>query len=246
MLTGVLVSMFLLVLLVAGIANARGGNDAAGARPEGDTSAVPKFVSDGGPIVDTTSGKVISTQVPRGTIVLTFDDGPDPTWTPEVLAVLKKYDVPATFFMVGANVTRYPDIVASVHAQGSELGVHSFSHPDLGTKPRWRVDRELAETQLAISGAAGVTTFLLRPPYSSSADAIDNLGWSTVAGGGRGRLRQRLHHRRQRGLAAAGHRHDHPQRHAQAGRRPRARSCSCTTRAATGPRRWPRWTSGSR
>ena len=62
--------------------------------------------------------------------------------------------------------------------------MHSFSHPDLGTKPRWRVDRELAETQLAISGAAGVTTFLLRPPYSSSADAIDNLGWSTVQAAG--------------------------------------------------------------
>jgi len=180
----VLASVFLLVLLVAGIANARGGNDAAGERPEGDTSDVPKFVSDGGPIVNTTQGKVTSAQVPRGTIVLTFDDGPDPKWTPEVLAVLKKHDIPATFFVVGANVTRYPDIVAAIHDQGSELGVHSFSHPDLGTKPRWRVDRELAETQLAISGAAGVTTFLLRPPYSSSADAIDNLGWSTVQAAG--------------------------------------------------------------
>ena len=135
-----------------------------------------------------------------------------------MLAVLKKHDIPATFFVVGANVTRYPDLVAAIHEQGSELGVHSFSHPDLGTKPRWRVDRELAETQLAISGAAGVTTFLLRPPYSSSADAIDNLRLEHRAGRGRGRLRQRLHHRRQRGLAAAGHRRDHPQRDAQAGR----------------------------
>ncbi len=183
-LTGVLASMFVLVLLVAGIANARGGNDAVGARPEGSTSAVPAFVSDGGPIVDATHGKVTSTQVPRGTIVLTFDDGPDPEWTPQVLAVLKKYQVQATFFVVGANVARYPDLVAAIHAQGSELGVHTFSHPDLGVKPRWRVDRELAETQLAISGAAGVTTFLLRPPYSSSADAIDNLGWSTVLSAG--------------------------------------------------------------
>jgi cellulose synthase/poly-beta-1,6-N-acetylglucosamine synthase-like glycosyltransferase/peptidoglycan/xylan/chitin deacetylase (PgdA/CDA1 family) len=184
LLTFVLASMFVLVLVVAGIANDPGGNDAAGERPEGDTSAVPRSVSDGGPIVDTTGGKVKSTQVPRGTIVLTFDDGPDPKWTPEVLAVLKKHDIPATFFVTGANVTRYPDLVSAIHDQGSELGVHSFSHPDLGTKPRWRVDRELAETQLAISGAAGVTTFLLRPPYSSSADAIDNLGWSTVQAAG--------------------------------------------------------------
>ena len=178
--TGVLAGMFVLVLVVAGIANARGGNDAAGQRDQTDTSRVPPSVSDGGPIVDTTRGQVRSLNLPRGTIALTFDDGPDPEWTPQILAVLKKYDVPATFFVLGSNVTRHPDLIAAIHAGGSELGVHSFSHPDLATKPRWRVDRELAETQLAIDGAAGVTTFLVRPPYSSSVDAIDNLGWNTV------------------------------------------------------------------
>ena len=176
--------MFLLVLIVAGIANARGGNDAAGERPPQDVNSVPESVRDGGPIVDTTRGKVVSSDLPPKTIALTFDDGPDPKWTPEVLAVLKKYDVQATFFVVGANVTRYPDLVAAIHASGSELGVHSFSHPDLGTLPRWRVDRELAETQLAIAGAAGVTTFLLRPPYSSVASAIDGPGYNTVLAAG--------------------------------------------------------------
>jgi cellulose synthase/poly-beta-1,6-N-acetylglucosamine synthase-like glycosyltransferase/peptidoglycan/xylan/chitin deacetylase (PgdA/CDA1 family) len=172
--------MFLLVLIVAGIANARGGNDAAGERPPENVNSVPESVRDGGPIVDTTRGKVVSSSLPPKTIALTFDDGPDPKWTPEVLAVLKKYDVQATFFVVGANVTRYPDLVAAIHTSGSELGVHTFSHPDLGTLPRWRVDRELAETQLAIAGAAGVTTFLLRPPYSSVASAIDGPGYDTV------------------------------------------------------------------
>jgi cellulose synthase/poly-beta-1,6-N-acetylglucosamine synthase-like glycosyltransferase/peptidoglycan/xylan/chitin deacetylase (PgdA/CDA1 family) len=183
-LTAVLISMFVLVLVVAGIANARGGNDAAGERPPQAVNTVPESVRDGGPIVDTTHGQVTSTDIPAKTIALTFDDGPDPTWTPEVLAVLKKYNIKATFFVVGANVTRYPGLVSAIHAQGSELGVHSFSHPDLATLPRWRVDRELAETQLAIAGAAGVTTFLLRPPYSSSAGAIDGPGYGTVLAAG--------------------------------------------------------------
>ena len=184
MLTGVLISMFLLVLVVAGVANARGGNDAAGERPPEGADTVPAAVRDGGPIVDATRGHVTSTDIPAKTIALTFDDGPDPVWTPEVLAILKKYNVQATFFVVGANVTRYPALVAAIHASGSELGVHSFSHPDLGVLPRWRVDRELAETQLAIAGASGVTTFLLRPPYSSSASAIDAPGYSTVLAAG--------------------------------------------------------------
>jgi peptidoglycan/xylan/chitin deacetylase (PgdA/CDA1 family) len=154
-----LVGMFVLVLLVAGIANTQGGNDAQGVRSEGSADAVPEPVRDGGPIVDTTRGRVNSIELPRGTIALTFDDGPDPEWTPKILAVLRKYGVPATFFVVGANVTRYPDLVAAIHASGSELGVHTFSHPDLGTKSRWRVDRELAETQLAIDGVSGAALF---------------------------------------------------------------------------------------
>nr|MBA3905610.1 glycosyltransferase [Pseudonocardiales bacterium] len=176
--------MFVLVLVVAGIANARGSNDAAGERPPEGVNTVPESVRDGGPIVDTTHGQVASTEIPTKTIALTFDDGPDPTWTPQVLAVLKKYDIKATFFVVGANVTRYPNLVTAIHASGSELGVHSFSHPDLATLPRWRMDRELAETQLAIAGATGITTFLLRPPYSSSAGAIDGPGYGTVLAAG--------------------------------------------------------------
>ncbi|HEY0815667.1 MAG TPA: glycosyltransferase [Pseudonocardia sp.] len=179
-----LISMFVLVLVVAGIANARGGNDAAGERPPEAVDTVPASVRDGGPIVDTSHGQVTSTNIPAKTIALTFDDGPDPKWTPEVLAVLKKYNVTATFFVVGANVTRYPELVTAIHAAGSELGVHTFSHPDLATLPRWRVDRELAETQLAIAGATGVTTFLLRPPYSSSAGAIDGPAYGTVLAAG--------------------------------------------------------------
>ena len=69
--------------------------------------------------------------MPPRTVALTFDDGPDPTWTPQILAVLAKYHVPATFFVVGSSVARDPDLVRQIRAQGSEIGIHTFTHPDL-------------------------------------------------------------------------------------------------------------------
>nr|WP_239029200.1 glycosyltransferase [Pseudonocardia acidicola] len=174
---------FATVLVVDGLGTAHVGND-AGVHPPVGTDKVPPSVINGGPIVDAIHTPVTSTNIPGKTIALTFDDGPDPQWTPQVLAVLKKYDVPATFFVVGSNVTRYPDLVKAIHTAGSELGVHTFSHPDLVNVARWRLDRELAETQLAIAGSAGVTTYLMRPPYSSTASAIDDLGYGTVLAAG--------------------------------------------------------------
>ncbi len=180
LLPAALLLMIATVLVVAGFASARGGNDAAGAQPSVGRDSVPESVQSGGPLVDATKLPVTSRSLPARVIALTFDDGPDPVWTPQVLAILKKYDVPATFFVVGSNVTRHPDIVRAIRDSGSELGVHSFSHPDLGRVSRWRLDRELAETQLAIAGSAGVTTYLLRPPYSGSAAAVDDIGYGTV------------------------------------------------------------------
>ncbi|MFC4948606.1 glycosyltransferase [Pseudonocardia sp. GCM10023141] len=180
----ILITVFVTILVVGGFASAGGGNDAAGVHPPVGIDTVPPAVLDGGPVVDATRTPVTSAGLPAKTIALTFDDGPDPIWTPEVLAILRKYDIPATFFVVGSNVSRYPDIVRDIHASGSELGVHTFSHPDLVNVSRWRLDRELAETQLAIAGSAGVTTYLLRPPYSASAAAIDNLGYTTVQAAG--------------------------------------------------------------
>jgi hypothetical protein len=84
--------------------------------------------------------------------------------------------------VVGANDA--PPRPGGSHPRSRPGWASTVLHPDLGTKPRWRVDRELAETQLAIDGAAGVTTFLVRPPYSSSADAIDDIGWTTVQAAG--------------------------------------------------------------
>ncbi len=180
---GVLLLGFAASLTVAGIGSARVGND-AGAHPPVGTDTVPQSVRDGGPWVDAISQPVTSRNLPTKTIALTFDDGPDPTWTPEIVAVLRKHHVPGTFFVVGSNVSRYPSLVTTIRDAGSELGVHTFSHPDLVDVSPWRMRRELDETQLAIAGTAGVTTYLLRPPYSSTAEAIDDLGYQTVVAAG--------------------------------------------------------------
>lgn len=146
-------------------------------RPEAATDKVPDKILDGGPVIDTRSGRTTSLDVPDHDIVLTFDDGPDPTWTPKVLDVLKKHHAHAVFFVTGTMTSRYPELVKRIVAEGNEVGVHTFNHPDLSFQSKKRIDWELSQTQLAITGAAGIRTSLFRPPYSSSANAMDNLSW---------------------------------------------------------------------
>jgi len=110
--------------------------------------------------------------LPARTVALTFDDGPDSTWTPRVLAVLAREHVPATFFIVGTRAAQHPELVRRVLAQGSEVGAHTWSHADLSNSPGWRRNLELSLGQLGLEGSAGVSSALLRPPYSSGPDAL--------------------------------------------------------------------------
>ncbi|MEV6736872.1 glycosyltransferase [Streptomyces sp. NPDC051104] len=146
-------------------------------RPEAATGHVPEKILDGGPVIDTRSGRTSTMRLPDHRLVLTFDDGPDPTWTPKVLDVLKKHHAHAVFFVTGTMASRYPDLVARMVAEGHEVGLHTFNHPDLSYQSKRRIDWELSTNQLAISGAAGVRTSLFRPPYSSFADAMDDKSW---------------------------------------------------------------------
>ncbi|KQX83552.1 bi-functional transferase/deacetylase [Streptomyces sp. Root1310] len=146
-------------------------------RPEAAADKVPQKVLDGGPVVDTRNGQQTSLGVPDHRIVLTFDDGPDPKWTPEVLDVLKKHHAHAVFFITGTMASRYPDLVRRMVDEGHEIGLHTFNHPDLSYQSEKRIDWELTQNQLALAGAAGIRTSLFRPPYSSSTDALDNASW---------------------------------------------------------------------
>ncbi|SMQ18169.1 Glycosyltransferase, catalytic subunit of cellulose synthase and poly-beta-1,6-N-acetylglucosamine synthase [Streptomyces sp. Ag82_O1-12] len=164
------------VMLLDGYLRAEVGGDQR-VRTGAGTSEVPEDVLDGGPIVTFRGGQATTVSVPDKTIALTFDDGPNPTWTPQVLAILEKYDVPATFFLVGSMVSRYPSVVRDMVDQGHEVGIHTFTHVDLSYQSDARVRREMEQTQLALAGAAGITTTLFRAPYSSETDAIDNYSW---------------------------------------------------------------------
>ncbi|MGA5414154.1 polysaccharide deacetylase family protein [Streptomyces pseudogriseolus] len=141
------------------------------------TTEVPEEILEGGPVIDARSGKAATLSVPDHRLVLTFDDGPDPTWTPKVLDVLKKHDAHAVFFVTGTMASRYPDLVQRMVDEGHEVGLHTFNHPDLALQSKKRIDWELSQNQLAITGAAGIRTSLFRPPYSSFSDAMDNESW---------------------------------------------------------------------
>jgi cellulose synthase/poly-beta-1,6-N-acetylglucosamine synthase-like glycosyltransferase/peptidoglycan/xylan/chitin deacetylase (PgdA/CDA1 family) len=151
----------------------------------GDQDGVPPAIRHGGPIINTTGGQQSSSRLPDKTIALTFDDGPDPKWTPKVLAVLRENDAHGTFFVVGSEVARYPEMTKRIVADGNELGLHTFTHPNMQRIAPWRRTLELSQTQVAIAQAAGVHTNLVRFPYSSKADAIDDVNWQLVQDAGR-------------------------------------------------------------
>jgi peptidoglycan/xylan/chitin deacetylase (PgdA/CDA1 family) len=100
-------------------------------------------------------------------IAMTFDDGPSPETTPRLLDILKQRNIKATFFMIGQNAERNPEIVKRILAEGHEIGNHSWTHPQLAKLSDDRVTEEITKTQNAIQNAAGYTPTLLRPPYGS-------------------------------------------------------------------------------
>ena len=103
-------------------------------------------------------------------VALTFDDGPDPTYTPQILDILRGRQVPATFFVVGVNAERSPELLRRIYAEGHEIGNHTYSHRDLTTASSARLQFELNATQRIIQHALGVSTLLFRPPYAADSE----------------------------------------------------------------------------
>ncbi|SLJ96501.1 Polysaccharide deacetylase [Arthrobacter sp. P2b] len=146
----------------------------------GPSGSVPKAVSQGGPVIDARNGAVRTVTPPDRTVALTFDDGPDPVWTPQILDVLRKHQVHATFFVVGSAAIENPDLVRRIMAEGHEIGVHTLTHADLGTADEWRRQLEVQGAQDAIMGITGHAASLLRPPYSSGNGAVAGGTWSAM------------------------------------------------------------------
>jgi cellulose synthase/poly-beta-1,6-N-acetylglucosamine synthase-like glycosyltransferase/peptidoglycan/xylan/chitin deacetylase (PgdA/CDA1 family) len=149
-------------------------------RSETAADRVPDEIIEGGPVIDTRGGKNAGLSVPRQRLVLTFDDGPDPMWTPKVLDVLKEHDAHAVFFITGTMASQYPDLVKRMVREGHEIGLHTFNHPDLSYKSESGLDWQLSQNQMALEGAAGIRTSLFRPPYSSFPSSLDNASWPVV------------------------------------------------------------------
>ena len=106
-----------------------------------------------------------------GLIALTFDDGPDPQWTPAILDILKQENVSATFFIIGKNGQSYPDLMRRIVNDGHEIGNHTFTHPNLGEVSSSLTELELNATQRLIESETGRSTVLFRPPYFGDAEA---------------------------------------------------------------------------
>ena len=102
----------------------------------------------------------------RKVVALTFDDGPGPD-TPAILAELKQLNVPATFFVIGANVQENPDAFRQVVAAGHEVGVHTWNHKDMTTLKPAEQKSEIETTAGEILSAGGVASRLFRAPYGS-------------------------------------------------------------------------------
>lgn len=167
-------------LLLDGYARHTVGVSGSSKADDASCAPAPKEVREGGPVIRTSGSGTSSASMPDRTVALTFDDGPDPTWTPQILDVLARHNAQATFFMVGAEAAAHPGLVARVHDAGHELGTHTYTHADLGALPPWRADLELSLTDNVLAGAAGVRPRLLRPPYSSVPSALCGRTWETV------------------------------------------------------------------
>ncbi len=124
-------------------------------------------------------------------VAITFDDGPDPEWTPKILDVLKKYDVKATFFMIGEVAQDNVGVMQRVYAEGHEIGNHTYTHPDISDISARQVDLQLALTESLFQSKLGVRPVYFRPPYSidqepdtndqaSPVDHIEGLGYVIV------------------------------------------------------------------
>jgi peptidoglycan-N-acetylglucosamine deacetylase len=123
-----------------------------------------------------------NTHIPE--IALTFDDGPNPYYTPQILAILQKYGVRATFFDVGYLVADYPNIVRMEYDQQNVVANHSWSHPVLTNLSAQEIQSQLTSTTNSIQAAIGVRPTFFRPPYGAVNSTVlaqaSNLHYTTV------------------------------------------------------------------
>lgn len=105
-------------------------------------------------------------------VALTFDDGPDDVWTPQVLTVLSQLRIASTFMCVGRRVEANPQVLRRIIREGHVVGNHTYDHPNLTKVPISEVQSEIQRTDEAVQRVGGVRPRLFRPPYGSLNDAV--------------------------------------------------------------------------
>jgi peptidoglycan-N-acetylglucosamine deacetylase len=99
-------------------------------------------------------------------VALTFDDGPDPDWTPKILDVLKREHAPATFFLIGIQTDKFSGLAKRIYNEGHTIGNHTFTHPDVSNISAGYMRVELNLTERLFASLVGIRATLLRPPYA--------------------------------------------------------------------------------
>lgn len=134
--------------------------------------------------VITRRGTVYHISSDEKVVALTFDDGPSPVWTPQILDELKKAQVKATFFMLGEHVEQYPDVARRVAKEGHEIGNHTYDHHTLIYFKPEELEKEIAGADKAIQNITGLKTKYFRPPKAwlttEEKKQIRKMGYETV------------------------------------------------------------------
>ena len=117
-------------------------------------------------------------------IALSFDDGPHPRFTPAILKLLSEYGIKATFFMIGSNVERYPDVARAVHAAGHEIGNHTYSHPHMRALSLRELMDEIQKAENIFEQNGIPRPRLFRPPEGfrskEQVQALHSAGYTTI------------------------------------------------------------------
>ncbi|MGA2236308.1 MAG: glycosyltransferase [Terriglobales bacterium] len=106
----------------------------------------------------------------KNQLAMTFDDGPDPQWTPKILDVLKREHVPGAFFLIGIQAEKFSSLTQRIYREGHEIGNHTFTHPDISSIGTGYMKVELNLTERLFASRLGIRTMLFRPPYSVDAE----------------------------------------------------------------------------
>ena len=127
----------------------------------------------------------------KNQLAITFDDGPDPEWTPKILDILKREQVPGTFFLIGIQAEKFGSLTQRIYREGHEIGNHTFTHPDISSIGSGYMKVELNLTEQLFASRLGIRSMLFRPPYSVDAEpdtedqvkpleVTQNMGYITI------------------------------------------------------------------